>query len=1224
MTMDTSNEAEISTRQRGRPRKQPPVFRFSHYVYNSPLGFQYTQPTVLNANFSGLPSTNPFRYGTPENIKSSPASVPDRSPTAATNMRREKRAAATKILTQKKKKRHSSDESYSSSTTSEESYVEEDPHERLLDYNEEDDSFLVKMRGKSYLHCEWVPKEQIKATRVGAMKVKRFKKVGLDQDYTKIDRILTELQDEENNKLVLIKWKKLPYENSTFELVEEAMKCEGFEEELKNYKNRKRMRHMRMPVDWRPNRENQIKLSEDKVYAHGNKLRSYQIEGVNWLLNRWYYKQSCIMADEMGLGKTVQSVTFVNALFQEFEYTAPALIVAPLSTIVNWEREFKNWTDLRVLTYHGSIQARDIINDYEFSIKTGNISVRLFDVIITTYEMAMQGADHLMQFEYGVGIFDEAHRLKNTSSKAASCLRNFSISHKVLLSGTPIQNNLNELWALFNFIDGQRFNSLNNFLEEFKMEKAEDVEKLQNVLKPLMLRRMKEDVETSIPLKEETIIEVELTMIQKRYYRAILEKNIEFLTKGDKNNVPNLINTMMELRKCCIHPYLIKGAEEKIVGDYFKRKRLSGNEENPTTTLTNQPIQIGDFTFNDSDEYHKIMIQSSGKLVLLDKLLEKLKGQHKVLIFSQMTKCLDLLADYLTYRNHKFERIDGGVRGDHRQAAIDRFSTGDAFVFLLCTRAGGVGINLTAADTVVIFDSDWNPQNDLQAQARCHRIGQKNEVKIYRLITRNSYEREMFDKAGLKLGLDKAILQRMNFIDEENQGEVDENDNSENLLSKQKEQHLKKEDAIQLLLRKGAYGVLMDTDDASQKFCEEDIDQILQRRTHVVKHSERGNVFSKASFHVEEDVEDADFWDNLLYQKKSEENEGRIKRQCRRLSREGNFTDEDRADIKHLYSVFVKNDVISATSEEEALKRTVTAEELEIFKLFLTILKGGAFDIGFDLFSGSFGPEANNIRFLIKYCLDLLPNQKLKNDFTVGIEHFFLNYDPNLFTTFADIYLKYHEKFLFKIQVPAVLKNVISSEDISVEKARGWSYEDDKAIVNLVLTKGYDNFSYKEKNREDLNQRVRKIIAYLSHKKEIKENDNMYFKTILNFGRMTDHNELAIEKFLRKDTSKLKELIDKICMMSRRSRRDSVEANCYDRILFFDKLQDLTEFPIIRKVAMPRKWDTKKDEELRNTLLKEGFDIATEKFGITEDTIIKRFEMMFRSLSKNADSTSHE
>ncbi|ELA42339.1 uncharacterized protein VICG_00739, partial [Vittaforma corneae ATCC 50505] len=1170
--MYDSNEAEITIRHRGRPKKAPTYFKFSPYVYNTPLGFQYTQPTILNANFSGLPCTNPLKYGASESRNIAVLS-PDRSPTAATAMRRERRSAAVRAMMPRKKKRHSSDESISSEIMSVESFVEEDPYEKLLDYDEENDTYLVKIRSKSYLHCEWIPRDEIKSTRVGAMKVKRFKKIDVDQDYTKIERIIHETQDEQGNKLVLVKWMKLPYEAATFELTADAEKCENFEVEIKAYRDRKRMRHMKLPLDWRPSKENQLKFDKSKVYKNGNTLRSYQIEGVNWLLNRWYFKQSCIMADEMGLGKTVQSVIFVNSLFCEFDYCAPALVVAPLSTIVHWEREFKNWTDLRVLTYHGSIMGRDIINEYEFAIKTGNISVRLFDVIITTYEMAMAGADHLMQFEYGVAVFDEAHRLKNTSSKAASCLRSFSIFHKVLLSGTPIQNNLNELWSLFNFIDPIRFDNLNNFLQEFKMEKSEDVQKLQNVLKPLMLRRMKEDVETTIPMKEETIIEVELTTIQKRYYRAILEKNIEFLTKGDRSNAPNLINAMMELRKCCIHPYLIKGAEEKIIGDYLKRKRLSGVDDVSQATSQNpaknfQPIQIGEYAMTDSDEYHRIMIQSSGKLVLLDKLLAKLKDGHKVLIFSQMTKCLDLLADYLTYREYKFERIDGGVRGDLRQAAIDRFSTGDAFVFLLCTRAGGVGINLTAADTVVIFDSDWNPQNDLQAQARCHRIGQKNEVKIYRLITRNSYEREMFDKAGLKLGLDKAILQKMNYLEgqeEKTKGDVHSN--------------LKKEDAIQLLLRKGAYGVLMDTDDASQKFCEEDIDQILERRTKVVKHSEGGNVFSKATFQVDEEIDDPDFWDNLLNQKKSEESEGRIKRQCRRLSREGNISDEDKEQFKILYSMYV-------SKKDNVVVNKMSKEELEIFQVFVTVLHKGVFDVGIDIFSDSFNHTADNLRYLIKYCIDLLPSQRLRNDFAVGLDKFYLDYDPHLFTAQSDTYLKYYEKFLFKIQIPLILKSLTTTEELLVEKTRGWSCEDDKALVNLVLTKGYDNFDYKDKSRDDINQRVRKIISYLSHKKEIRENDNMYFKTIMNFGRLTDDNELAVEKFLKKDTSKLKELINKICMMSRRSRRDTVDAECFERIEFFDMLAELDEIPIIRKVGMPRKWDIKKDSELRLHLLR--------------------------------------
>ncbi len=245
------------------------------------------------------------------------------------------------------------------------------------------------------------------------------------------------------------------------------------------------------------------------------------------------------------------------------------------------------------------------------------------------------------------------------------------------------------------------------------------------------------------------------------------------------------------------------------------------------------------------------MIQASGKLVLVDKLLPKLKaGGHRVLIFSQMIRVLDILEDYLIQTRQTYERIDGRIRGDLRQEAIERYSKPDSdrFVFLLCTRAGGLGINLTAADTVIIYDSDWNPQNDLQAQARVHRIGQKKNVKIYRLITRNTYEREMFDKASLKLGLDKAVLQSMR---------NDERLNINHQLSKAE---------IEELLKKGAYGAIMEDDQAADKFCEEDIDKILQQRATVITidGGEKGSTFSKASFQTSEtadiSIDDPEFW----------------------------------------------------------------------------------------------------------------------------------------------------------------------------------------------------------------------------------------------------------------------------------------------------------------------------------------------------------------------------
>lgn len=516
----------------------------------------------------------------------------------------------------------------------------------------------------------------------------------------------------------------------------------------------------------------------------------------------------------MGLGKTIQSITFLSEIFLRGIH-GPFLIIAPLSTITNWEREFRTWTEMNAIVYHGSQISRQMIQQYEMVYRDaqGNplSGVFKFHVVITTFEMILADCPELKKIHWSCVIIDEAHRLKNRNCKLLEGLKLMALEHKVLLTGTPLQNSVEELFSLLNFLEPSQFPSETAFLEEFgDLKTEEQVKKLQSILKPMMLRRLKDDVEKNLAPKQETIIEVELTNIQKKYYRAILEKNFSFLTKGaNQHNMPNLINTMMELRKCCNHPYLINGAEEKILEDFRK------------THSSDAP----DFQL-------QAMIQAAGKLVLIDKLLPKLiAGGHKVLIFSQMVRCLDILEDYLIQRRYTYERIDGRVRGNLRQAAIDRFCKPDSdrFVFLLCTRAGGLGINLTAADTCIIFDSDWNPQNDLQAQARCHRIGQSKAVKVYRLITRNSYEREMFDKASLKLGLDKAVLQDIN-----RKGST----NGVQQLSKME---------VEDLLRKGAYGALMDEEDEGSKFCEEDIDQILQRRTHTItiQSEGKGSTFAK-------------------------------------------------------------------------------------------------------------------------------------------------------------------------------------------------------------------------------------------------------------------------------------------------------------------------------------------------------------------------------------------
>uniref|UniRef100_A0A8C4ITZ2 Chromodomain helicase DNA binding protein 9 n=1 Tax=Dicentrarchus labrax TaxID=13489 RepID=A0A8C4ITZ2_DICLA len=698
----------------------------------------------------------------------------------------------------------------------------------------------------SYLHCEWATEQQLEKDKRIQQKIKRFKmkqaqralffmeEEPFNPDYVEVDRVLevSYCEDKDTGEVVyyLVKWCSLPYEDSTWELKDDVdqSKIEEFEQ-LQAVKPDSR-RVDRPPANlWK-------KRDQSREYRNGNSLRDYQLEGVNWLLFNWYNRRNCILADEMGLGKTIQSITFLEEIYR-VGIKGPFLIIAPLSTIANWEREFRTWTHLNVIVYHGSMVSRQMLQQYEMYFRDAQgRAIRgayRFQAVITTFEMILGGCPELNAIEWRCVIIDEAHRLKNKNCKLLEGFKLMNLEHKVLLTGTPLQNTVEELFSLLHFLEPARFPSENTFMQEFgDLKTEEQVQKLQGILKPMMLRRLKEDVEKKLAPKEETIIEVELTNIQKKYYRAILEKNFSFLAKGaGQANMPNLVNTMMELRKCCNHPYLIKGAEEKILEDF--REVYS-------------PTAI--------DFHLQAMVQSAGKLVLIDKLLPKMKaGGHKVLIFSQMVRCLDILEDYLIQRRYLYERIDGRVRGNLRQAAIDRFSKPESerFVFLLCTRAGGLGINLTAADTCIIFDSDWNPQNDLQAQARCHRIGQNKAVKVYRLITRNSYEREMFDRASLKLGLDKAVLQSMSGRDNSLGGG----------------QQLSKKE-IEDLLRRGAYGAIMDEEDEGAKFCEEDIDQILQRRTKTItiESEGRGSTFAKASFvasgnRTDISLDDPNFWD---------------------------------------------------------------------------------------------------------------------------------------------------------------------------------------------------------------------------------------------------------------------------------------------------------------------------------------------------------------------------
>jgi SNF2 family DNA or RNA helicase len=290
---------------------------------------------------------------------------------------------------------------------------------------------------------------------------------------------------------------------------------------------------------------------------------------VNWLRFCWCCRRNSILADEMGLGKTAQLVSILNNIALRYAVTDPFLVLSPLSTLPHWHAEFENWTSLNVVVYHGSPAARHIIYEYEFPA-VGDDGKKLprrvgFNVVVTNYETFVTDFVKFENIEWRYLVLDEGHRLKNHTGKCYQLLQHLRYEHCTLLTGTAIQNTVEELWSLLLLLL-QIFNNLPDFLARFgAIDNIDTLAKLQDLIKPFLLRRKKGDVEQSIAAKEETIIEVELTRIQKTYYRALLHENtstlLQHITGG---SLPSLLNLMMQLRKVCNHPSLIKGATQNI------------------------------------------------------------------------------------------------------------------------------------------------------------------------------------------------------------------------------------------------------------------------------------------------------------------------------------------------------------------------------------------------------------------------------------------------------------------------------------------------------------------------------------------------------------------------------------------------------------------------------------------------------------------------------------
>ncbi|XP_013416751.1 SWI/SNF-related matrix-associated actin-dependent regulator of chromatin subfamily A containing DEAD/H box 1 [Lingula anatina] len=513
-------------------------------------------------------------------------------------------------------------------------------------------------------------------------------------------------------------------------------------------------------------------------------LKPYQMVGLNWI--RLMHKQELngILADEMGLGKTIQAIAFLAHLL-EIGDTGPHIIIVPSSTLDNWLRELKVWCpSLEVCVYYGSQSERAEIR---YQILGGQID---FNVMVTSYNIATGTAEDrglFKKFKFHYAVLDEAHMLKNMSSARYQSLMRVSASRRLLLTGTPLQNNLVELMSLLCFVMPEIFVGKTEQLKRIfstctkgasdnsgrsEFEKGR-IAHAKRIMKPFVLRRLKSEVLKQLPAKVEKIHHCPLTNEQRRLYDELVTKYSAQSLKEDQEEKGSSI--LMQLRKMANHQLLHRNKYPDNVLRHMAKLML----KEPTHTDANEEYIYEDMQVMSDFELHKLcqmykvlsnfdlkeeVILETGKFRVLDDFLPDMKTKgDRVLLFSQFTMMLDIIEEYMKARGHRYFRLDGSTPVVERQEMIDRFNNDkDIFIFLLSTKAGGLGINLTSANVVILHDIDFNPYNDKQAEDRCHRVGQTRDVTVIRLIASNTVEEAMLACANQKLQLEQDLTGKQN------------------------------------------------------------------------------------------------------------------------------------------------------------------------------------------------------------------------------------------------------------------------------------------------------------------------------------------------------------------------------------------------------------------------------------------------------------------------------
>ncbi|KAG9310832.1 P-loop containing nucleoside triphosphate hydrolase protein [Chiua virens] len=500
-------------------------------------------------------------------------------------------------------------------------------------------------------------------------------------------------------------------------------------------------------------------LTEQPTLIQGGEMKDYQLQGLAFLVYMYNNGMNCILGDEMGLGKTLQTLSLFAYIREQLKGTLdPHLIICPLSVLSSWQNEAAHWLpSLQVLRYHGTQAERERLRT---AIRNDEIK---FDICITTYDAYVADDSWFKTRRWFYCVLDEGHRIKNSGTQVSSKIQGLGSLYRLILTGTPVQNNLVELWSLLHWLYPMVFTVASEriFRDSFNLTKGTYsipiLKTSQELLKVIMMRRTKDSVEISVPPREELTVFIPMTEAQRfwtyrlltrmdtldlqeiftskledgpegegrREVREQIASQMKRTAGGEANRWKKLMNLLMQLRKVCDHPYLLEDASPS-------------------------PYDIGEH-----------IVASSSKLIAIDKLLSDiLPKDERVLIFSPLCSMLDLLEDFMELRHIPYARLDGSTNRPRRTLDIKLFQQEKSpyKVFLVSTKAGGLGINLTKASTVIMCDSDWNPQNDLQAIARAHRIGQTKVVKVYRLICRGSVEDQMLDRIRRKLFLSLKVM----------------------------------------------------------------------------------------------------------------------------------------------------------------------------------------------------------------------------------------------------------------------------------------------------------------------------------------------------------------------------------------------------------------------------------------------------------------------------------